>query len=482
MPVAPAGLRWHEETDFGVVGAGACGLAAAHAAAGDGLRIMVWERDKEPGGTTALSNGCVPGAGSRLQREAGVTDSADEFYADVMARNGNRSDPALTRRLCERSGAVLDWLADGLGLDLVLLPPGGDPGHRRQRLHAPTARDGHALIDTLSGTIMRRGVKLRLGTPVLHLWTDTEGGVLGVQVKSHRRTVANIRCHTLLLASDGFGANSALLGQHVAHAAGLTHGGAATSTGDALLWGADVGAASRDLGAYYAYPYATVGANLPVPWDLLQAGAILVNQSGERFVNELLDPMQAVPPIRAQPGRIAYVICDASALKAVSAIDPHFAQRIAARAVRRAAELAGLASQFQIGVDALTRSVDAYNTARAAGTGDAFGRSHFGPPLDAPFFGIRVSPALFATQGGLVIDVDARVLRPDGTPVPALYAGGGAASGLSGPDGDGYLLGNGLLCALGLGEIAGEHAAAVIRAARPASSESPEPTSELPPP
>jgi len=479
MPVAPAGLRWHEETDFGVVGAGACGLAAAHAAAGDDLRITVWERGKEPGGTSAFSRGCVPGAGSRLQRAAGVTDSADDFYADVMARNHHRSDPALTRRLCALSGELVDWLTDAHRIDLTLLPPGGDPGHRHARLHAPIASDGQALIDALAGTIMRRGVKLRLGTPVLHLWTDAEGGVLGVQVKPPKRGVTNIRCHTLLLASDGFGANSALLAQHLPAVAGLTHGGAPTSTGDAVLWGVDAGAATRDLDAYYAYPYATVGANLPVPWDLLQAGAVLVNQAGERFVNELVAPVAAVEPIRAQPGRIAYVICDAGALKAVGASDAHFAHSIAAKALRRADDLAGLASQFQIGVDALAGSVAACNAARSGGV-DALGRTHFGAAFEPPFYGIRVSPALFATQGGLVVDSEARVLRPDGTPVPALYAGGGAAAGLSGPGGDGYLLGNGLLCALGLGRIAGEHAATVIRAARSVPSAPPD-SSPAPP-
>ena len=66
---------------------------------------------------------------------------------------------------------------------------------------------------------------------------------------------------------------------------------------------------------------------------------------------------------------------------------------------------------------------------------------------------------LFHTQGGLVIDENARVLRADGTPLPNLFAGGGAACGLSGPDVEGYLSGNGLLTAVTLGRIAGRAAA-----------------------
>jgi fumarate reductase flavoprotein subunit len=112
--------------------------------------------------------------------------------------------------------------------------------------------------------------------------------------------------------------------------------------------------------------------------------------------------------------------------------------------------------------------VAAYNAAVAGGN-DLFGRTTFGGPLSAPFYGIRIAPALLETHGGLVIDPSARVLRADGAIVPNLYAGGGAAVGLSAPGGNGYLLGNGLLCALGWGKIAGEQAAHEILTARAAS-------------
>lgn len=84
--------------------------------------------------------------------------------------------------------------------------------------------------------------------------------------------------------------------------------------------------------------------------------------------------------------------------------------------------------------------------------------------LIAPYFAARVTGALFHTQGGLVVDTNARVLRGDGTPLPNLFAGGGAARGLSGATVEGYLSGNGLLTAVALGRIAGINAAAVAAA------------------
>ena len=100
------------------------------------------------------------------------------------------------------------------------------------------------------------------------------------------------------------------------------------------------------------------------------------------------------------------------------------------------------------------------------GAADAFGRTNWGlGALRAPFTATRIAPAVFHTQGGLQVDGEARVLRVDGSVIPGLYAGGGATAGISGNrGGQGYMSGNGLLGALGLGYIAGRGAArAVVR-------------------
>ena len=95
---------------------------------------------------------------------------------------------------------------------------------------------------------------------------------------------------------------------------------------------------------------------------------------------------------------------------------------------------------------------------------DRFGReSHGLAPLEPPYAAARVRPGVFHSQGGLLVDDDARVLRPDGSPVANLFAGGGAAIGISGrAGGAGYASGNGLLTALGLGWLAARAAAAEI--------------------
>jgi fumarate reductase flavoprotein subunit len=133
---------------------------------------------------------------------------------------------------------------------------------------------------------------------------------------------------------------------------------------------------------------------------------------------------------------------------------------VKAGAVRRTPSIRELAASFNLPPSALAATLEE-TRALAAGRGsDPFGRNFTDkPPLAAPFYGARVTGALFHTQGGLEVDVSARVLRRDRSPFSNLFAAGGAARGVSGPTVDGYLSGNGLLTAVTLGRIAGTTAA-----------------------
>jgi len=108
--------------------------------------------------------------------------------------------------------------------------------------------------------------------------------------------------------------------------------------------------------------------------------------------------------------------------------------------------------------EATRAAVESYNAAVEAGEPDEVGRVDGRNVLSPPFYGTEVTGSLFHTQGGLVVDEHARVLREDGSTVDNLYAGGGTATGISGHGADGYLSGNGLTTAMGLGRLAGLHA------------------------
>src|SRR5690606_13791762 len=165
----------------------------------------------------------------------------------------------------------------------------------------------------------------------------------------------------------------------------------------------------------------------------------------------------------AQPGGFAWNIYD-ERLHKLGLEFEDYRDAFKGGAVKSAGSIEALAELCGVPPEALAATLE--ETRRLAGGQgqDRFGRDFTTKPaLEAPFYAVKVTGALFHTQGGLNVDVEARVLRPDGSLLPNLLAGGGAACGLSGRGRDGYLSGNGLLMATVLGAKAGRSAATLVR-------------------
>lgn len=103
------------------IGAGAAGLVAALAAHEAGAGVLVLERDPVPRGSTVLSAGLIPAAGTRWQRAAGVGDSPASFAADIMRKAGGEPDPAVVAVVTGAAGPAVEWLANRHGLPFSLL-------------------------------------------------------------------------------------------------------------------------------------------------------------------------------------------------------------------------------------------------------------------------------------------------------------------------------------------------------------------------
>jgi fumarate reductase flavoprotein subunit len=184
-------------------------------------------------------------------------------------------------------------------------------------------------------------------------------------------------------------------------------------------------------------------------------GGILVNSRGRRFGNETRGYSEFGHEVVAQPDGTAVLVLDERIHDACLVFDD-FRQTVEAGALRWAADAEGLAAAFGLDPAALTAALDEARDLAASGGTDQWGRSYWEQPLGRPLAGVRVTGALFHTQGGLRVNANARVLRPDGSAIAGLYASGGAAMGISGHGAAGYLAGNGLLPALGLAFLAAE--------------------------
>ncbi|EDP65350.1 putative fumarate reductase flavoprotein subunit [alpha proteobacterium BAL199] len=443
--------------DLLVVGAGACGLAAAVAAHDAGIQVAIVEKLDRPGGNSSLSTGSVPGAGSRYQRDAGIADSPDRMVTDLMGVSGHHDADPLTGLMAEQSASLVEWLIDGLGARMGLITEYKHVGHSVPRLHAPRSRRGQDLVDDLLRFVSDRGIPLAVGNPTESLVVEG-GAVVGARVGGE-----TIACRKLLLATNGFAGNREMVARWCPEIAAADYFGALGSTGEAVAWGEQVGAALGNMGAYQGYAAVAYPQGSLLSWTTIEKGGILVSADGTRFGNEDAGYSGFAPNVMAQ-GEFAYAVYDRR-IHEVAEHEEEYAEMAAMGGVRWADTPQALAHAMELDPQGLAATVGAYNAAARGEAPDAFGRTHFNlAPLQPPLGIVRVKPGLFHTQGGLLVDSSARVMRPDGTAVPNLFAGGGAAVGISGQTGaGGYASGNGLLTALGLGRIAGLRAAAEIQ-------------------
>lgn len=191
-------------------------------------------------------------------------------------------------------------------------------------------------------------------------------------------------------------------------------------------------------------------------------GGFQVNVTGERFSDESRGYSEQAAVVLAQPGAIAFSVFDERIAVTARQFED-FRRAEALGAVIEAATIPELGNKLKLPVTALAASFADVDAAKRAGSIDRFGRVFAGRPLlSPPFKAVKVTGALFHTQGGLAIDEKARVLTKQGVHLPNLFAAGGAAAGVSGTRASGYLSGNGLLTATVLGRIVGRAAAELV--------------------
>lgn len=434
-----------DSTEVVVIGAGSCGLAAALALAERGIQVLVLEKETWPGGNSALTAG-IAAAGSRFQREEGIEDTAAKLSEEILRRNNGKSDILLTETLAQYSAGVVEWLSEIAGIKFhIEFPPYGHTVPRGHRCGG-----GWALVQYLMNAVGRhKNVRLLFSTPAVSLKLDADGVVTGVITEKRVFTADKV-----ILATGGFGANSALVAKYIPTAVHLPYHGHRGSTGDGLRMGIEVGGITANMDSTLTYPSYFAPLRIPVPQVLVYLGAILVDAYGKRFADESKFP--GVPSARMMEFRntCAYEIIDErifqSAGKALSRL-------VEARVLEKGETTEELARKLKINESGLQQTVNEYNISVSRGS-DEFGRTML-TPLDLPLYGVQTWVGLYCTFGGLKVNTNAQVIRQDGSVVPNLYAGGDVSEGVSSPGAAGYLPGNGLLAALGLGKIAGEHAA-----------------------
>lgn len=456
--IKPAEGRRFENAGVVIVGAGAAGLCAALRAAEAGVPVVVVERDKLPAGSTALSAGLIPSAGTRFQRAKAIDDTAQLFAADIQTKAHGEADPALVRAVSEGAAPTVEWLADRYGFPFEVIDNFNYPGHSAFRMHGLPSRSGAELIDRLRTAAEHADIPILTSTVVTALFAEADGRIVGIGC-DRGGSEELIGCDALILACNGYGGNRQLVDRYIPEIAGAVYFGHVGNQGDAILWGQQLGADIRCLSGYQGHGSVAIPHNALITWACISEGGFQVNREGRRFSNESLGYSEHAAEVMRQPGGIAYEIFD-DRIAEIARQFPDFRDAEKAGAVLKANTTGELAVLLNTPEPALAAEFEHVAQARQSRAQDRFGRAFpLQSELKPPYLAIKVTGALFHTQGGLMVTPETRVVRSGGMPFPNLFAAGGAAVGVSGSTASGYLSGNGLLTATVFGRLSGEHAA-----------------------
>ncbi|MCL1595256.1 MAG: FAD-binding protein [Actinomycetia bacterium] len=447
--------------DVLVAGAGAAGLAAALSASDSDLDVVVVETSPSfrSSSNTAMSTSMVPAAGSRWQSAAGIEDSPQQFYADIMSKTKGQADPVIARALTNIAPELVEWMADSVNVPFELVTDFRYPGHSVDRCLAVPDRSGATMHRHMLESVGHRSTITLMNPMRLESIDIRSSGFITCVVEGPDHVRETVTTRSVVIATNGFAAHGDLVSQHlpeIEHA--LYHGGS-ESKGDSLVLGEQINADVAFLDSYQGHGSVAIPHGVIMTWAAVMQGAVLVNREGVRFGDETVGYSEYAVPVLEQPGGFAWVVLD-ERINAACSVFKDYRDLLNAGGIRWSATVEGLASIVGAESEPLGSTLKTAASLACESTPDSFGRVFTTEPLTPPYGAVKVTGALFHTQGGLLVDGDARVLS-GGTPINGVYAAGGAAAGISGHGASGYLAGNGLLSALGLGYLAGRHVAQV---------------------
>jgi 3-oxo-5alpha-steroid 4-dehydrogenase len=471
---------WDIEADVVVVGGGGAGTAAAIEAAGRGAETLILERTGGPGGASYLSGGYVyAGGGTSLQKACGFEDTPENMYNFLLAATGPNPNEAKLRVYCDESVAFFDWLVS-MGIRYepkffaeptkqlpgthCLVYSGGENAYPWNQVASPAPRGhvaylpqgydvlkgeagpGGVVLTHLMAAADKLGVKHECDARADRLVEADDGQIVGVIARRFGADFAVRARRGVVLAAGGFGADEEMMRHHAPHAIGASLIGTDGDDGRAIRMAQAAGAEVQLMDR--------VECGFPADARLL-VRSVIVNQQGQRFINEDTYPGRIAQTIMMTLNCRAFIVFDQETFDGVPVDNPAFAlpPTWVAETVRELEQQAGIPE------GALQASVAYYNKHAAGGLDPQFFKgAECLAPLKPPFGAIAVRPESFAffTLGGLVTAPSGAVLDVSGDPVPGLFAAGRTVSGVPAA---GYVSGSSLGDSIFFGRKAGISAA-----------------------
>lgn len=440
--------------DIVVIGGGGAGMSAALTAKEQGKNVVVLEKMAYLGGNTTKATGGMNAAETHYQSEQDIEDSVDQFVEDTMVGGKEINNIDLVRKMAEMSSSAIDWL-DSIGAPLPKVSFSG--GATNARIHSPEDGSGvgEYLVNAFSAQLESAGIPVYLSTEATEIIMK-DGKACGVKAKSETINYT-FNAKAVILATGGFGANEDMYCEFRPDLKGTVTTNAPGATGDGITMAKAVGADFVDLEQIQLHPTVEQATSMLITEGVRGDGAILVNQSGKRFTNEMLTRDKVSAAELEQDGQYAYVIFDQNLREGLKATEKYIKNNI----VVQADTIEELASALEIDPATLAETLATWNQAVADQNDAEFGRDT-GMEADlsvAPYYAIKIAPGIHHTMGGVKIDTEAQVIDTNGNAIPGLFAAGEVCGGIHGGNRIG---GNAVTDIVVFGRVAGTNASAYV--------------------
>lgn len=413
--------------DVIIVGAGGAGMAAAIQAKEAGANPVILEKMPIAGGNTLKSSGGMNASETKFQKEQGIEDSNDTFFEDTLKGGQETNDRDLLRYFVDHSADAIDWL-DNMGITLNNISYSG--GASVKRIHRPA--DGSAvggyLVDGLIRNVHEREIPLFVNADVTKI-NETDDKISGVTVSINGEE-KEINAKAVVVTTGGFGANEEMITTYRPDLKGYVSTNSEGSTGDGIKMIEALGGQTVAMDQIQVHPTVVQKNGMLISETVRGEGAILVNQQGKRFFNELETRDKVSAAVTELPEHYAYLIFDDALAKRAKQVDFYKEQGV----VEEGATIEELAKKIDVPEETLKATLDTWNKAVADKKDEEFGRE---TAMDydlteGPFYAIQIAPGIHHTMGGVKINTETQVINKEDKTIPGLYAAGEVTGGLHG--------------------------------------------------
>ena len=464
------------DADVVVVGAGGAGMTAAITAAAEGKTVVILESQSMVGGNSVRATGGMNAGKTVYQDEnefgesagvektlktaaekyadnetitalaktvseqwaayqanpTGYFDSVELMELDTMIGGKGINDPELVETLCANSADAIDWL-DEHGITLHNVSSFG--GASVKRIHRPVNAEGKTvsvgsyMIPLLQENCEKAGVKMMLDTTATEILTDANGAAVGVKATGASGETVTVNAKAVVLATGGFGANLDMVVKYKPELKGFMTTNAPGIQGQGIEMAEAIGAATVDMDQIQIHPTVEANTAALITEGLRGDGAILINEEGQRFIDEVGTRDVVSAAEIAQTGSYSWLVVDQAMADASSVIQGY---------IKKGYTVTGstyeeLGKAMGVDAAAFAETMEKWNGCVEAKNDPDFGRTSFANPLNtAPYYAVKVTAGVHHTMGGLKINANTEVLNEKGEVIPGLFAAGEVTGGVHG--------------------------------------------------